>query len=434
MYLIDFIKIFYIIYLIAIGGVIFYQLKNSVNLNRRIFFFLGSTLSMIIINFFIGIKVFSCVLEFFILLFLVYSMKLATLNRTILVTSLYALTVYLSRYILILTYSAMFYDLNVLKILGYNMIWKFFFFLVITLVAILYFLIEVIKDIVEKRVVSIARYTKMIMTIGIIIFLSEIIFDNVKIDSNIVYEASMISINISFYLGITYVCLYKKCRDFNTGVKVNLLERQLDYQKKYYEGIINNYDNTRKTLHDMNNHMSVIKYLIQNNDYDGLGNYLENFKSHMPSNGKKNICENRIVNAICLEKLGVCNEKGIDISFDMNIPSSIKIELVDLCIVFGNLLDNAIEACERIKNLEMKRFIKVSSKVYLNQLHISILNSKDNIIKKHNDNFITSKRNKKKHGIGLENVKYVVNKNKGYIDFKDSKESFQVNLYMSLKR
>ena len=158
----------------------------------------------------------------------------------------------------------------------------------------------------------------------------------------------------------------------------------------------------------MNNHMSVIKYFLENKDYKNMDDYIQSLSERIVTNKDNNICRNKVINAICLDK---CESKGgakFNIRFDTVINSKINIDDLDLCIVLGNLIDNAIEACEKINEKEFQRVIQVSARIYLNQIYIKVINSKNNKVEKRNNKFLTSKKDKKNHGIGLENVKEAV--------------------------
>ena len=180
----------------------------------------------------------------------------------------------------------------------------------------------------------------------------------------------------------------------------------------------------------MNNHMSVIKYFLENKDYKNMDDYIQSLSERIVTNKDNNICSNKVINAICLDKRERCKKEGINIRFDIIINKKLKIDDLDLCIVLGNLIDNAIEACEKINDKEVQKVIQVSARIYLNQIYIKVINSKNNKVEKRNNKFLTSKKDKKNHGIGLENVKEAVHKNHGDIEIKDSKNTFEVSLYM----
>ncbi|WP_322385980.1 sensor histidine kinase [Clostridium perfringens] len=277
---------------------------------------------------------------------------------------------------------------------------------------------------------TIKKQTIMVFIIGISVLLSEKVFDNIQITSKLLYRVNISTLIIAINLAIVHFIMYKKYKEYKFDFKLKILERQLNYQKKYYEKVMDNYDEAKKAFHDMNNHIIVIKYFLENKDYNNMNEYIKSLSKKIVTNNDKNICKNKIINAICVEKSDICKSEEINISFDIVINKELNIDDLDLCIIVGNLIDNAIEACEKINNKKIQKVIQVSSRVYLNQIYIKVINSKNNKLKKHNCKFLTSKKDKKNHGIGLENVKESVYKNDGEIEIKDSKNTFEVSLYM----
>lgn len=429
MYVVRIMKIFYGIYVLFIGISIFFNLDKKINLAKRIFSTSFTILLILIINYAFNINEFSYLLEA--LTIYIYYLYLYKRNMTvILLTSIYLLSFSLLKYIIIFIYSVMAFDLQVLKIMNTTR-----FFLFIMLLLIMLTLIVFIGNFFEKcRVnissITIKKQTIMIFIIGISVLLSEKVFDNIQITSKLLYRVNISTLIIAINLAIVHFIMYKEYKEYKFDFKLNILERQLNYQKKYYEKVMDNYDEAKKAFHDMNNHIIVIKYFLENKDYNNMDEYIESLSKKIVANNDNNICRNKIINAICVEKSDICKSEEINISFDIVINKELNIDDLDLCIILGNLIDNAIEACEKINNKKIQKVIQVSSRVYLNQIYIKVINSKNNKLKKHNCKFLTSKKDKKNHGIGLENVKESVYKNHGEIEIKDSKNTFEVSLYM----
>ncbi|MDK0856069.1 GHKL domain-containing protein [Clostridium perfringens] len=327
-------------------------------------------------------------------------------------------------------YSVMIFDLEVLKIMN-NIMFLCFIILLILMITVVVFIVNFFKEcIINVNDLTIKKQTKLVFIIGIAVLLSEKVFDNIALNASLVYRVNISTISIAINLAIIHFITYKRFKEYKANSQINILEKQLDYQKNYYEKVINNYGEARKALHDMNNHMSVIKYFLENKDYKNMDDYIQSLSERIVTNKDNNICSNKVINAICLDKCEMCKKEGINIRFDTIINKKLKIDDLDLCIVLGNLIDNAIEACEKINDKEVQKVIKVSARIYLNQIYIKVINSKNNKVEKRNNKFLTSKKDKKNHGIGLENVKEAVHKNHGDIEIKDSKNTFEVSLYM----
>ncbi|HAT4269426.1 TPA: GHKL domain-containing protein [Clostridium perfringens] len=429
MYVVRVMKILYGIYIVFIGISIFFNLDKKIELKKRIFSTSFTILLILIINYTFNINEFSYLLEA--LTLYIYYLYLYKRNITvILLTSIYLLSFSLLKYIIIFIYSVMTFDLQVLKIMNTTRFFLFIMFLLIMLTIIVF-----IGNFFEKCRVNISsttikKQTIMVFIIGISVLLSEKVFDNIQITSKLLYRVNISTLIIAINLAIVHFIMYKKYKEYKFDFKLKILERQLNYQKKYYEKVMDNYDEAKKAFHDMNNHIIVIKYFLENKDYNNMNEYIKSLSKKIVTNNDKNICKNKIINAICVEKSDICKSEEINISFDIVINKELNIDDLDLCIILGNLIDNAIEACEKINNKKIQKVIQVSSRVYLNQIYIKVINSKNNKLKKHNCKFLTSKKDKKNHGIGLENVKESVYKNDGEIEIKDSKNTFEVSLYM----
>ncbi|MDC4244612.1 sensor histidine kinase [Clostridium perfringens] len=327
-------------------------------------------------------------------------------------------------------YSVMIFDLEVLKIMN-NIMFLCFIILLILMITVVVFIVNFFKEcIINVNDLTIKKQTKLVFAIGIAVLLSEKVFDNIALNAGLVYRVNISTISIAVNLAIIHFITYKRFKEYKANSQINILEKQLDYQKNYYEKVINNYGEARKALHDMNNHMSVIKYFLENKDYKNMDDYIQSLSERIVTNKDNNICSNKVINAICFDKCERCKKEGINIRFDIIINKKLKIDDLDLCIVLGNLIDNAIEACEKINDKEIQKVIQVSARIYLNQIYIKVINSKNNKVEKRNNKFLTSKKDKKNHGIGLENVKEAVHKNHGDIEIKDSKNTFEVSLYM----
>ena len=109
----------------------------------------------------------------------------------------------------------------------------------------------------------------------------------------------------------------------------------------------------------------------------------------------------------------------------MDVPTSLPFDEADLCIVLGNALDNAIEACLRGEVLEP--YVELKIKYDVGNLIIIVENSFDGTIKKnHQGKILTRKKKIKNHGIGIDSMKRVVEKYHGFFDVEDSDGKFRL--------
>lgn len=131
---------------------------------------------------------------------------------------------------------------------------------------------------------------------------------------------------------------------------------------------------------------------------------------------------NVIVNTILNEKYNEMMDKGIIFVFRINDLSSIKIEDEDLVVILSNLLDNAIEACQKC---EGKRTIKMKFMTENDIVILSVKNTSVGTCSIENDKIATTKRfRSEEHGIGIRNIKNAIKKYGGTYSIKSNEDEF----------
>ena len=123
------------------------------------------------------------------------------------------------------------------------------------------------------------------------------------------------------------------------------------------------------------------------------------------------------------------SEKGIDMSIHAEYPKNCRIDPVDLCTILTNLLDNAIEACERCSP-EIERKIKLTIRRIHQFIIIKIENSSSTTPTIRNEKMMTTKINKSMHGWGIQNVKSAVEKYHGVMEYDYKNKIFTMNVML----
>lgn len=198
------------------------------------------------------------------------------------------------------------------------------------------------------------------------------------------------------------------------------------------ELLYKNYQQTEKYIrdtkliwHDIDKHFSMINHLVKDGEYDELKNYLDHAGYDMRKVKSAYICENKLINAILTDKFSEAQGKGIDVSFKGNLPEKLNIHDNDLCSLLVNMLDNAIEACDKICcDKEKKMNITLGFKNDF--IYFCVSNSVSSTPLMEGDKFITSKGNPGKHGYGISIMQRIVQKYGGAFDIVNSKDSFMV--------
>lgn len=138
---------------------------------------------------------------------------------------------------------------------------------------------------------------------------------------------------------------------------------------------------------------------------------------------------NITVDSLLNIKLKAANHRlGLEPVLELAVPSSLSIENHDLCIILGNLLDNAIEALEQCRN----GYLGISMRAEAGVLLLRIVNSYTGLLRKQGERFLTSKAASQEHGIGLNNVKQIVEKYHGEMHFETEADLFRAEILIYL--
>ncbi|EFG88810.1 hypothetical protein CLCAR_1557 [Clostridium carboxidivorans P7] len=139
---------------------------------------------------------------------------------------------------------------------------------------------------------------------------------------------------------------------------------------------------------------------------------------------------NPFADAVISEKYNICINKNIEFKCNVKIPNNSKIDPFDLCVLLANALDNAIEACDKITQKNILKFIHIRS--ILNKSFI-IFEIKNSIVGYLSENKLnTSKDDASNHGLGLLSIKNTANKYLGTTYIEISKNLFTLNIMLQI--
>lgn len=177
-------------------------------------------------------------------------------------------------------------------------------------------------------------------------------------------------------------------------------EYHLKEQIKHLDEIVVTQNQIKKFKHDFLNYEIGLKSYLENKDCDGAISYLNSLSDNFGNS--ENIIEtgNAALDAILSAKKAIAESKGILFTTQIQIPKKLDVEAIDMCIIFGNAIDNAIEACEKIKDKSKK--IDLTLICQDKRVFCKITNT---IAERPNNIFKTSKSDTQNHGFGLDNIK-----------------------------
>lgn len=189
------------------------------------------------------------------------------------------------------------------------------------------------------------------------------------------------------------------------------------------------YHTMRGWRHDYHNHMQTLKAHMAMKHYDLASKYLDELEDDLNHIDILIKSGNINLDAILNSKLSLAKSKEIDVNCKASIPPKLYISDLDLCVLMGNLLDNALEACESMPPGQEK-FLRIYIGVFKKQLYISVSNSTKELVRKFDYEYITNKRGN--HGHGLKRIDNAVSKYKGYINRKNEPGVFVTEIMLPL--
>ena len=210
-------------------------------------------------------------------------------------------------------------------------------------------------------------------------------------------------------------------------------EQQVKAMKKRLEEAENFYGSIRKVRHEMKNHMANIKGLTEAGEYGEIEEYVQRMDETMQELEYKYVTGNAVTDVIINDKWRRAKKAGI--RFDADFRYGGEIPVFDLGIILNNLLDNAIEACEKLE--PGKGFIRLTLKRKKQFLLLNVENSFDGVAPIRQDGPLPATTKQSilpdivtEHGIGLENVRDMAERYFGGVNIKAKGDVFYVTVML----
>lgn len=195
----------------------------------------------------------------------------------------------------------------------------------------------------------------------------------------------------------------------------------------HYREIEHMYREIRGWRHDFRNHIQLLKTYVQKGDLEAVSSYLTELEDDLKQVDPAIKTGNVLADAILNSKITLAKSQGIPVRADAHIPVKLSISDVDLCVILGNLFDNAIEANCQLP--EGHRMIRVYMDMKGNQLYISFTNfAPGGKQAKVNGRFSTTKG--KGHGYGLFRMDTVVKRLGGYLRRASEEGAFTTEILL----
>jgi len=200
---------------------------------------------------------------------------------------------------------------------------------------------------------------------------------------------------------------------------------EMRYKEIYYAEAEKRNAYVHKLKHDMENRILGFYHMVAAGDTGTLLEQIAALGRELGQTDEDSYSSNPSVDTVLRFKISAAKAEGIKVDTQIHIPKKLQIEYGDIGVLYGNLLDNAIEACRKVPGSE--RFISVENKYVSGRLLLVITNSKENW---NNGYLKTMKKDTYNHGYGIASVRRVVEKYNGIVQFKDNGITFEVSVML----
>lgn len=275
----------------------------------------------------------------------------------------------------------------------------------------------------EDSVINISK-TRFFVELFIILFsianMAVIISVLVQIESEIEHMLLLINMGFILFADLYFLYFARVADAYNQlKVKLKLLEQQSLLQYEYYAEQEGKYNESVQILHDVNKHLKMIENMYHVKEDELAITYTQEIRHMLMPLALEEYTNNPILNVLLNDKKKVSNLHNIQFHIEIGLVDFSFMEPIEVTTIFGNLLDNAIEACDNVPN---PKFIEIKLDSYKDFIVINICNSSMPIQKWHKGKPISGKG--KNHGIGLVNVENVIMKYHGNMVLEEENNKF----------
>lgn len=258
----------------------------------------------------------------------------------------------------------------------------------------------------------------LLAVIGGCIILMHFIAENTSLIASALNGFMLIVIS-----GITFCCfliIHNITNILLTENENRMQLQEMEYKDEYYALLKQHYDNIEKMKHDYKNQLLGLSSLAETNP-ESCKDEISSLLIKIDHKENELLTANYIVNYICRNKFQIAKENDIEIHSELMLPNFLNMNATDISVLYGNLFDNAIEACLSLD--KEKRNIYFYTSYKSGKLYIKIYNpyvNEDKI-------YLNPTQG---HGFGLVSVQEIVDKYNGIMSIKKENQIFEINLVL----
>lgn len=238
--------------------------------------------------------------------------------------------------------------------------------------------------------------------------------------------------DISAAMAVILLVLEFIRRTIRTKEMIGILEERSRLTLEGYNRVLKAEEATNSARHEMLHHMTALMGILNNGETERACTYIASVTdeiNHLPA---VRYSQNILVNVIAGTYLDKAKDQGIQVEYSLPIPAKLDIADEDLSVFLTNMLQNAVQACERM-DPEQERYINI--KMYLNEnfLFIGCVNSRSEEGQSPEDSETGTEEERLRHGFGLEAMSRIAEKYGSILKIDKSPREFSVKSNLCLK-
>lgn len=286
--------------------------------------------------------------------------------------------------------------------------------------------IRTLRQSIQKNVHLLTIYSFMIFLLYIIILLilSQVFIVNTN---------PCIKILLMFLLlGLLLVAMFVYYMFYHVlrveQEKANMQNQMLAFDLQY-QAMNDKMQKGKKRIHDVRHHFRTLISMMENKDYATVQQYLQEYLQEWDSMTTETICNNTQLNSILNYYIYQAKIHNIQVNYQITVKDTYPFDLMDLTVLLGNALENAIEACANIE----KPWIRIRICQKHQMLLLQIENScDDSLIQKNHNNLPYSSKKGRSIGYGISNMIQVTNKYQGNLEYWKNHNVFTLRILLTI--
>ena len=220
---------------------------------------------------------------------------------------------------------------------------------------------------------------------------------------------------------LIYYVVTRLILEQNQTLELEEKNHQLSMQAVQYENLQEKITDARRAKHDVRHHISLIREYVSKGELDALLKYLDGYNDSLPDDSLIRFCENPAANAVLLYFAQQAKDNDIDYIVNAEIPGNIFVSDTDISVLFGNLIENAIDACKEEHGDDRK--IDIRARLKGITLCVTVDNTFTGTLRRTTDNeFLSTKH--KGPGLGTQSVKSIAEHYGGICRFEVKDDMF----------